>query len=122
LTDSIYAGSNAISISNLARSIVVLTEPRLNQLPVNNIQDLLKYFGTVDLKTRGAEGVQAAVGMRGGTIEQTLILIDGIIISDPQTGHHNLNIPLPLDNVQRIEIIKRTGLATFLDHNAFGGA
>ena len=117
----VTAGRTPITFSDLARSVTVLTSADIKSLPVNDIQDLLKYVNTIDLKTRGAEGVQADAGIRGGTFEQTLIMIDGVKISDPQTGHHNLNIPLSLDNVQRIEVLKGQGSRIF-GPNAFAGA
>jgi vitamin B12 transporter len=118
---TITAGRSPVAFSDLARAVVVLNSLEIKTLPANNIQDLLKYINAVDLKTRGAEGVQSDVGIRGGTFEQTLIMIDGVKISDPQTGHHNLNLPVSVDNVERIEVLKGQGSQIF-GPNAFGGA
>ncbi len=117
----ITAGRSPVTFSNLARSVIVLTSSDIKSLPASNIQDVLKYLGTVDLKARGTQGIQGDVGIRGGTFEQTLVLIDGVKISDPQTGHHNLNLPVNLNNVDRIEILKGQGSRIF-GPNAFGGA
>jgi iron complex outermembrane receptor protein len=59
----------------------------------------------VDIRQRGAEGSQADLSIRGSTFEQTLVLVDGMPLGDPQTGHHSLDIPLPLDAIERIEIL-----------------
>lgn len=117
----VTAGRTPITFSNLARVVTLLNSEDIKNLPIDNIQDLLQYVNAVDLKTRGTEGIQADAGIRGGTFEQTLIMIDGIKISDPQTGHHNLNIPLSLENVERIEVLKGQGSRIF-GPNAFGGA
>lgn len=117
----VTAGRTPITFSNLARVVTILNSEDIKNLPIDNIQDLLQYVNAVDLKTRGTEGIQADAGIRGGTFEQTLIMIDGIKISDPQTGHHNLNIPLSLENVERIEVLKGQGSRIF-GPNAFGGA
>ncbi len=117
----ISTGRTAVSFPDLARSVVILNSSDIKLLPVSNIQDVLKYIGAVDLKTRGAKGIQGDAGIRGGTFEQTLIMLDGIKISDPQTGHHNLNIPINFDNIERIEILKGHGSRIF-GPNAFGGA
>ncbi len=117
----VTAGRAPLTFSSLARSVVLMDEYKIKSIPVNNIQDVLKYIGGVDFKSRGVEGVQGDVSIRGGTFEQTLILLNGMRMSDPQTGHHNLNIPVSLDNVERIEILKGQGSRIF-GPNAFSGA
>ncbi len=118
---TVTAGRIPIAFSNLARSVIILDSEEIKSLPVSNIQDLLKYINSIDLKTRGVEGIQADAGIRGGTFEQTLILVNGVKISDPQTGHHNLNIPVSLENVERIEVLKGQGSRIF-GPNAASGA
>lgn len=116
----VTAGRIPISFSNLGRSVIVLNAEEIKALPVSNITDLLRYINSIDLKMRGFEGVQSDIGIRGGTFEQTLILVDGVKLSDPQTGHHNLNIPVSLENIERIEVLKGQGSKTF-GPNAFSG-
>ena len=98
----VTAGRTPISFSNLNRDVTVIYPQEIKNAAVRSVQDLLQYTSGIDLKQRGIDGVQADVAIRGGTFEQTLILIDGIKISDPQTGHHNLNLPVSLDNIERI--------------------
>ena len=98
-----------ITFSDLARSVIVIDQNAIHDLPADNVQDLLKYINSVDLKLRGAEGVQGDVSIRGGTSDQTLILINGIKLIDSQTSHHNLNLPISLEDVERIEILKGQG-------------
>ncbi len=88
--------------------------------PVDNVQDLLEYALGVDLQSRGPHGIQADVSIRGCSFEQTLVLVDGVKMSDPQTGHHLLNIPLALPDIERIEILKGHGSRLY-GPNAFGG-
>src|SRR5690606_20695061 len=66
-------------------------------------------------------GVQADISLRGGSFEQTLILINGIPFNDPQTGHHNLNLPINLESIERIEVLYGPG-ARIYGPNAFTGA
>lgn len=117
----VSAGRTPISVSNLSRSVIVLTRADIQKIPTNNLIDLLKFAGGVDLRARGTEGVQADVAIRGGSFEETLVMINGVKLSDPQTGHNNLNLPLNLDNVERIEILKGEGSRIF-GANAFNGA
>jgi iron complex outermembrane receptor protein len=75
----------------------------------------------LDIRRRGVEGMQADLYIRGGSFDQTLLLIDGIKVEDPQTGHHTMNMTLPLSAIEKIEIIK--GAASRLyGQNAFTGA
>ena len=116
----VTAGRIASRLSEVTRNIHIIKPEDITSSPVNSVQDLLQYVAGVDIKQRGVEGVQADVSIRGGTFEQTLIMIDGIKISDPQTAHHNLNLPILLDQVERIEIVKGDGSSTF-GPNAIGG-
>ncbi|MGD8778817.1 MAG: TonB-dependent receptor [Ignavibacteria bacterium] len=117
----VTAGRTPVSISNLSRNVLLIDKNEIALTPVSSIQDLLQFAGSVDLKQRGTIGIQADAGIRGGTFEQTLILIDGVKIIDPQTSHHNLNLPLSLDNLERVEILKGQGSRIF-GPNAFSGA
>ncbi len=116
----VTASKSPITISDITRDVIVINKDDIKSFPVNSVQDLLQYAGGVDLRQRGISGVQADVNIRGGNFEEILILIDGIKVSDPQTGHHNLNLPFSLENIQRIEILKGQGSRVF-GPNAFSG-
>ncbi|HBX87582.1 MAG TPA: vitamin B12 receptor, partial [Marinilabiliaceae bacterium] len=75
----------------------------------------------VDIRERGPLGMQADVSMRGGSFDQVMILLNGINISDPQTGHHGLNLPVDLESIERVEIL-RGPAARVYGPNAFDGA
>ena len=85
------------------------------------VVDLLQLDPTLDLRRRAPAGVQTDLSIRGGTFGQSLILLDGMRLNDPQTGHHNLDLPLPLEAVSRIEILKGSG-STLYGSDAVGGA
>ena len=116
----VTAGRTANKFSEATRNIQIIDSEQIAAAPINSVQDLLQYVAGVDIKQRGVEGVQEDVSVRGGTFEQTLVMIDGVKISDPQTAHHNLNLPISLDQVERIEIAKGDGSSTF-GPNAIGG-
>ena len=83
--------------------------------------EALQNVAGLDIRQRGVHGIQADVSLRGGTFDQVLILINGVKMADPQTGHHALNIPLNMDNIERIEILKGPA-ARIYGANAFAGA
>ena len=107
--------------SQVARVVTVITQKEIEAAPAKSIQDLLDYVVGVDIRQRGAEGVQADISIRGGTFDQTLILLNGINITDPQTGHHNLNVPVPFNQIERIEILEGPAARVY-GPNAFAGA
>lgn len=111
----------AIPFSDQSRSIQVIHASQIEQMPVRSVNDLLLFVAGVDVRQRGANGVQADIGIRGGTFDQTLILINGIKMVDPQTGHHSMNLPLDIRNIERIEVLKGPG-ARIYGQNAFSGA
>ncbi|MCB0642784.1 MAG: TonB-dependent receptor, partial [Phaeodactylibacter sp.] len=110
-----------LPFSAASRSIEVISQAQIRQAPVQSVAELLHYATGIDVRQRGVNGVQADVSIRGGTFDQTLILINGIKMSDPQTGHHALNLPVDLENIERIEILKGPGARVF-GQNAFTGA
>ena len=107
--------------SQVARIISVIESKEIEAAPAQSVQDLLEYVAAIDVRQRGTEGVQADVSVRGGTFDQTLILLNGINITDPQTGHHNLNLPVSLDQIERIEILEGPAARVY-GPNAFSGA
>lgn len=107
--------------SQVARIVSVVERTEIEAVPAQSIQDLLEYVAGVDVRQRGIEGVQADVSVRGGTFDQTLILLNGINITDPQTGHHNLNLPVSLNQIERIEILEGPAARVY-GPNAFSGA
>ena len=113
--DEIIIAENRIQLpyAEQSRSISLVDRKTIQQTPVISVADMLHYVGGVDVRTRGANGVQADIGIRGGTFDQTLILVNGIKISDQQTGHHSLNLPVDLGNIERIEVLKGPGARTF---------
>jgi outer membrane cobalamin receptor len=100
---------------------VNLISPRDQPLLSNSAVDLLRQDTSLNLQARAANGVQADLSLRGTTFEQSLILLNGLRINDPETGHLNLDIPVPLDAVTRIDILHGSG-STFYGSDAIGGA
>lgn len=109
-----------VAFSQVARIVSVISREEIEAAPVQSIQELLEYALSVDVRQRGPLGAQADVSVRGGSFDQTLILLNGINISDPQTGHHSLDLPVSLKNIQRIEILEGPAARVF-GPNAFSG-
>ncbi|GAB4338830.1 MAG: TonB-dependent receptor plug domain-containing protein [Calditrichia bacterium] len=108
------------SISEISRQVVVFDSLQIRTAPVHDLNGLLQYVAGSDVQQRGAPGIQADLSIRGAGYEQTLILIDGVRVNDPQTGHHNLNVPINLQDIKRIEVLKGPGSRVY-GPNAVGG-
>lgn len=106
-------------VSDLRES-TVLSRREIATLPIQSVSELMGYLGQVEFNQRGPGGVQADLGMRGSSFEQVVILVNGIRMNDPQTGHHNSDLPVTLDEIERIEILPGHGSSMY-GPDAFGG-
>ena len=103
------------------RTVNIISSEDIKNSPVTNVSDLLQEITGIDVRRRGVGGVQGDLYKRGGGFDQTLLLVDGMKMDDAQTGHHTLNMILPLYLIERVEIIKGPAARIF-GQNAFNGA
>ncbi|ULT25524.1 TonB-dependent receptor plug domain-containing protein [Sphingobacterium sp. E70] len=82
-----------IPFSKQNKNVQILTQEDIQRLPNRSINELLTNIPGVDVRQRGPFGSQADVSIDGGSFEQTAILLNGVKITDPQTAHHNMNLP-----------------------------
>ncbi len=100
-------GSRApLTLGQAARMVTVLSRDDIQSAPVQSINDLLKLAVGVDVRQRGPIGAQTDIGIRGGTSEQITILLNGINICDPQTGHNAFDLPCDIADIERIEVLE----------------
>lgn len=121
--DEVVISSTKLDIpfSKNFRSIQIIDSEYIINSPSTNISDLLQEISGIDIRRRGVGGVQGDLYIRGGGFDQTLLLVDGMKMDDVQTGHHTLNMIIPLFLVERIEVIKGPAARIF-GQNAFNGA
>lgn len=105
--------------SEAYRLITQVSQAEIDALPVQTVADILQYLPGVDVRTRGANGAQADISMRGGTFDQVLVLLNGVPLSDFHTGHYALNIPVSTEMIERVEVLQGTSANL---HGAFSGA
>ncbi|MCS3869752.1 outer membrane cobalamin receptor [Chryseobacterium ginsenosidimutans] len=120
--DSIEIQGKLISIPyKIAnQNITVITREDIANSPAKSIDEILQQVPGMDIRRRGANGVQSDIAFRGSSSEQVLLLLNGIRMSDSQTGHNSMNLPIDLDDVERIEVIKGAGARRF-GQNAYAG-
>lgn len=110
-----------LPFSKNSRTIQLITAEDMKKAGVTNVADALQQIAGIDIRRRGTNGTQADLYIRGGSFDQTLLLVDGIKVDDAQTGHHTMNLALPIEVIKRIEIIKGPAARIF-GQNAFNGA
>lgn len=103
------------------RLLTVIGKETIDKMPVQSLDDLLETISGVDIRQRGVGGTQSDVSIRGGSFDQVLVLLNGINITDPQTGHYNLDVPIDLSDISRVEILQGSA-ARIYGPNAFSGA
>lgn len=86
-----------------------------------SVEAALDSLPGLDLQRRGAPGVQADLSVRGSSYQQALLLIDGARAADPQTAHHNLDLPFAAGDIEAVEVLGGPRAAG-LGAGAFGGA
>lgn len=112
---------NQAVFSEVSRFITIVRHKEIEKAGTQNIQDLLEYISNADVRQRGAEGIQADISLRGGSFDHVMVLVNGINMSDPQTGHLSLDLPFGMEAVDRIEVLEGSA-ARILGPGAFTGA
>jgi vitamin B12 transporter len=108
------------SLVSEIRNLEVLTQSDIACLPVTTLPEVMQFTQGVDYQQRGWGGVQGDFSIRGSGFEQVLILLDGVRLNDPQTGHHNTDIPVSLTQIERIEVLQGHASALY-GPDAYGG-
>lgn len=108
-----------IPLEEADRSVISLPV-RGQSLLFNTFIDVLRQDPSIDLRQRGANGMQADVSLRGSTFGQVLVLVNGRRMNDPQSGHHHMDLAIPLEAIDRIEVLRGSG-STLYGADAAGG-
>ncbi|MGH7653428.1 MAG: TonB-dependent receptor plug domain-containing protein, partial [Gemmatimonadaceae bacterium] len=116
--DSVVVVASRTQLGDAARAVDVITHDDIVHSTAHNVADLLSERLGVDVYGRSA--AQADISLRGSTAEQTLVLVDGVHVSDAQSAHYALDLAVPLDAIERIEILRGGGSAMY-GTDAVGG-
>jgi vitamin B12 transporter len=106
--------------SATGRNVFVIKGERFASLPVHSIDELLRYLPGIEVQMRGPMGAQSDIVVRGGTFQQVLVILDGMRLNDPNTGHFTSYIPIAPAEIERIELLKGAASAVY-GSEAVGG-
>jgi len=115
----VSGAAEPVPFDSLGRAVWLLTRDDIARLPIRSIEDVLRFASSVDVRARSPY-VQADFAVRGGSFGQTLVLLDGVRLNDAQSGHHNSDFPITLDDIERVEVLLGTGSSLF-GADALGG-
>jgi len=116
----VTANAYPVPFENLARAVSVLTSADIGNVPVRSLLDAVAHTVAMDIRPRSPLGMQADISMRGSSFSQVLVLVDGVRINDSQTGHHNADFPVQMQDVERVEILRGPGSSLY-GADALGG-
>ena len=116
----VTAAATPVELGAVTRTVTVITREEIAELPARSVADLLRLVSSIDVRARGDRGMQADFSVRGAGFGQALVLVDGVRLNDAQSGHHNGDIPVPLDAIERIELLHGVGSSLF-GADAFAG-
>ena len=104
-----------------ARIVTVITRKEIEQAGATTVNDLLKLASGVDVRQRGGWGAQTDISVDGASYEQVTVLLNGMNISNPHTGHLSADFPVTVCDIERIEVLEGAAGRAYGTH-AFGGA
>jgi len=110
-----------LPFSQQNRNIWIIDSEKIKSLPARSVSELLSYVSGIDVRQRGPGGIQADIGIDGGTFDETLVLLNGVKVSDPQTGHNMMNLPIAISDIDHIEVL-RGSASRIYGINAITGA
>ena len=102
ITASLYP----VPASGTGRNIITIQGDHFRKFPIHSLDDLLRYIPGIEIQARGPQGSQSDIVLRGATFQQSLVVLDGIRLNDPNTGHFSSYIPISPAEIDRIEVLK----------------
>lgn len=97
----------------------VITREDIERTGVRDLVSALELLATVQVEQLGGPGTTAAARIRGGDTRDTLLLIDGVPLTDVTSGQASIS-QIPIDDIERIEVV-RGNVSALYGANATGG-
>lgn len=117
---TVTATLQPLPVSRTGRNITTIPGNYFDKFPVHSIDELLRFMPGIEIQMRGPAGSQSDIVLRGGTFQQVLVILDGLRLNDPTTGHFNSYIPIAPAEIDRIEVLKGASSAIY-GSEAVGG-
>jgi iron complex outermembrane receptor protein len=120
IVETVEVTGKLFSLDSHSKNMVIVTAADLEELKIKNMLELFSFFTALNVSKRGAGESSFDITMRGSNFEQVLVLVEGVPLNNPQTGHFNSDFPFSVQDVERVEIL-RGGSSTTYGAGAFAG-
>jgi vitamin B12 transporter len=91
-------------------SVTVITAEEIRKSGATNAAEAVRTAVGVTLNDNGPRGSNKTVNIRGANYSQVLVLLDGARLNSSQNGGFDLAVlPVPIDDIERIEIVRGPG-------------
>ena len=119
-TVNIYGSLIDLNNFETGKNVTIISSKQIQEYSFNSIDELLKLVPSIEIQSRGGFGNQSDLALRGTTFNQTLVVLDGVRVNDPLTGHFSMYIPINPHEIYQIEIIRGAGSSIY-GPDAVGG-
>ncbi|BFL70258.1 TonB-dependent vitamin B12 receptor [Moraxella osloensis] len=120
LTFTTTATKTPTLVKNTIAQTTVIDEEQLQRYRGQSVIDVLRGQGGIYVTQNGGDGASSGVRLRGYSNSQVLVLIDGIRYSSATAGGAALSL-LPVDQIDRIEIVYGASGSSLYGSDAMGG-
>lgn len=100
------SGRIAAPTPNAVSQVTLFDRKEQGPAPLQTLEDALRLTPSVDIRERGSKGIQADISVRGGSFDQTMVMLNGIDFTDARTGHQSHSLPVDIDCVSGIDLVE----------------
>lgn len=106
---------------DLTQSVTVVTSDQIEKSGATSVGEVISTTAGAMVTDSGALGSLQSINLRGSTYQQVLVLLDGKRLNSSSAGGYDLSeLPVPLDAIDRIEIVRGPASALY-GADAVGG-
>lgn len=102
------------------RNISIVKGTDIQKMAITSLDELFQVIPGIEVQARNGFGAQGDISMRGATFTQVQVLVNGMKLNDPLTGHFNSYIPVSPIEIERVEVLRGAASAIY-GADAVGG-
>jgi len=107
--------------NDVTQPVSVISGEEIRKSGATDVATAIQNATSVYIDSYGTPGSIQSVSIRGATSAQVLVLVDGIRMNSPRDGGFDLSlIPVSVDDIDRVEIVRGPGSALY-GSDAMGG-
>ncbi len=106
---------------DVTQDVTVITSDQIQRSAAQTAAEVIDRASGIKITETGGPGSVTEINIRGANAEQVLILLDGRRLNSPSAGGYDMsNLPVPLEDIERIEIVRGASSALY-GADAVGG-